>query len=375
MYIKEIELNKFRSFNKQDIVFSPKINIFYGRNGQGKTNVLEAIYFLSTLYSHRNVDKYSLLNNVFQDIDTQNKFAIIRADVFLNDEVHRKISVQILEKGSSRAKTDNKRIVPAKEIIGEVRAAVFSPSDVQTIQLGPDRRRKLIDSTILQKEKEYDGILETYKKIQTQKIAFLKNVFKQVIVNGGSIPSEYFVWTDALYANGKIISDLREKYVSLLNEDLPDVYKKISGTKDNLALEYIRNINGMNTKNKEDLALDEIRRGQVLFGPHKDDIGIKLNGIPAKEYASAGEQWSIMLSIKLREHEILSSDNSAILLLDDVFSELDEKRRANIKEALPKNTQIFITSPSKNDIPKGLLQEENAAVFLFDNGDVKSVKL
>jgi DNA replication and repair protein RecF len=380
MFIKKILLENFRNYKNEEVEFSPYVNVFLGKNGQGKTNIAEAIYFLSTLQSHRVATKEPLIYKnvnpneivaVENDSLFADKYAIIRAvlaDKPLEQNMPasnlQHIDLQIFLKGNNRARINGGATTQAIKILGMLKCVIFSPDDKKIVVGEPSKRRNFIDELIVQSEPMYASLVLEYSKILRQRTALLKSLFKSVILDGRQIPENYFVWTQRLVEKGQQITEKRGKYILWLNEIMKDLYKETADTQDVFEMKYVSSLDGKSVQTLYEHARSEIAKGVNLFGPHRDEIEFSLNGMLARNYASNGEQWNIALALKLSAHKLLSQYGNVVLLLDDVFSELDDARRKNLLTTINENTQTIITVASNADVPK----EINAKWFYVENG-------
>jgi len=332
MKIENIYLENFRNYDKQIITLNEEKNVFFGLNGQGKTNIIEAIYYFCTGKSFRSLhDKevikfgkdYSHIRIDFVDKKRNNT-----ADIYITDKKSLKVNGINLEKLS--------------EIIGMINMVIFTPEHLNLIREGPGIRRNFLDVLISQIKPMYFKYLMSYYKVLKQRNNVLKN--KKML-------STIDVWNDKLSSYGVKICEYRNEVIEQLNKNI----KKFESNNENFLIEYIPGIkndytDAQNFLNQLNANLErDIEKGITLIGPHRDDFDVLLNSNSLKKYGSQGQTRTGVLKIKLAECEIIKSitGEEPILLLDDVLSELDENRRnyfiSNIKDR-----QVIITCTDRN---------------------------
>ena len=348
MIIKSLELKNYRNYKYLELGFDKNINILYGDNAQGKTNILEAVYMAASARSHR----------ASKDRD------IIK---FGEDEAHIKLFFQ--KKGSpfkidmhikkNKAKGIAVNLVPIKrasELFGMVKIVFFSPEDLNLIKKGPSERRRFIDFELCQLDKLYIKALISYNKALIQRNKLLKDYSKK---------SEFYdmldVWDIQLVNFGSIIINLREKFLYDLNCIMPDIHYRLTGKKEVISLHYDKNTSVDNFENMLKKSREtDVRLKMTNVGPHRDDISFLIdskseNGslIDLKIYGSQGQQRTAALSLKLAEISLVNklSGDYPILLLDDVLSELDINRQRQLMSYID-NIQTIITCTGLEDIIK-----------------------
>ncbi len=350
MFIKKLGIKNFRNYSDVEVELNSKKILFIGKNAQGKTNLLEAIYYLSTLDSFRAKTDSELINwgKEFCNIKAEvQKFDIdIDLDVTINPPTRKKLKINGLNKSKS------------SEFIGNISSVCFTTNDLLLLRGTPDDRRKWLDLAISQIFPAYSERLTKYNKIKIQKNNYLKNLKGNINADTSLLD----IWNEQLSIAGSNLIFIRinflhelekiarEKHVQISNNELlsmsynstiiQDVYTKEKFEHNN---EFILE----NFKQKlEEKKLEEIIRGQSIIGPHRDDISYFINGIESKKFASQGQQRTIVLSLKLAELELIKEkiNTNAILLLDDVLAELDDLRQNFLLDAIGSETQTIITS-------------------------------
>ncbi len=395
MYVSKLALDHFRSWSNCVLDFSPKINILLGSNGLGKTNIVESLEVISTGTSHR-------VSSLMPLIEINHNCATIRANVKdLNntfnsntldssndlDETTFELSINL--KGANRARINGKKSLYMKDIVGLVPCVSFTPRDQNLIVSDPTVRRTFIDQAGALLIPNYLPILQEYNHIAKQRSALLKslsNNYSPNSMNNYNTVSDLEVWTAKFIETGIILTKLRKQIIELLNNVFSNIVKHLSNSSNFASIEYNPSFSEINfsENNFEDdfeenndnsirLAISEhfqriyngeVARGYNLIGPHRDDFTIFLNDYNAKEFASNGESWTLALALKMALFKSLEKKNEKkpIVILDDVFAQLDESRRKQILEFAKNQDQVFITVASLSDIPKDKSLLENSII-------------
>lgn len=369
MYLKRIKLHSFRNYEKLSISLTKGINIIYGKNAQGKTNLLESIYVLGFTKSHR-----AFIDNSLIKID---KDYLTIEGIINKDKLDNKFNIYI-DKNKKILKYNNDIVKKVSNYISLVNIIIFYPEDLEIVKGSPKIRRKFLDLEISQLYSNYYVLINEYNKILKTRNEYLKkiNYSKSKDMNYLSILDDYLI--------DKAISiyKLRKKYIDRLNEYTSTIYKNIIGL-DNFSIKYVPNIDiELKEKNiKEKLKgefnkkLDyDIKFSATSIGPHKDEIEFYLGDKNLKYYGSQGQQRVAVLATKLSEIEILKKykEDTPILLLDDVFSELDIKVQNNLLKYITKGVQTIITTTDLNKLEKKLIKKSK--LFNIENGVVKKIK-
>jgi DNA replication and repair protein RecF len=345
--ITNLNLTNYRSYTTLDLSLDPGVSIFVGKNGEGKTNIAEAVLYLTFLSSHRASGNTPL-------IKLGNQSAYIRAKVkYPEREIL--VELEINSDKANRAKVNQNQVRSQKEIFGIVQTIYFSPEDLDIVRGDPSERRRFIDQLLTLRSPRIAGVISDYERAVKQRNSLLKTRAS----------------TDALRPWDKQVAELGGELITLrmlaLDELKPifnQVYKGISDTKP-AEIVYKSSIENpsLNQEENSEKIMErlvnnrgaELDRGLTLTGPHRDDLLLILGDHLVKGYASHGESWSIALSLKLATYNLLKSDGlSPILILDDVFSELDEERRERLAEIAKGAEQTIITVAVENDLPKSI---------------------
>lgn len=364
MYLKNIYVDNFRNYEHLELDLHPGINIIYGKNAQGKTNLLESIYVLGLTKSHR-----ATIDNTL--IKEHENTAYIRGMLFQEDVSHQ------LEFGVSNKKKllklDNTEIKRVSEYISNMNIIIFYPEDLDLIKGGPAVRRRFINLELSQLYGTYFDVLNDYNKLLKMRNDCLKQYLKNGIIDDSyfEILNQYFV------EKAVLLYKMRKKFIDKLNQYVSKIFQDISEL-DGFELKYHTNLDfsdSLPLKEQLEQKLKkhyetEKRMGLTLVGPHRDDIEFLLNGSNLKLYGSQGQQRMAVLSLKLSEIELFKEykRDTPILLLDDVFSELDEKKRNNLLKYIQNNTQTIITTTELELLDEILVK--NSKLICIQNGEV-----
>lgn len=360
MKIQQLKLLNFRNYEKIELDFSPNYNIIYGNNGSGKTNLVESIYVLALTKSFRgSVDKVLIMNN--KDV--------CRVEGSVQDKYENKYKIIIKDSGK-RVKINNTKIDKLSDYISKISVVLFNPDDLRFIKDSPSVRRKAINLEISQINNAYLKNLNMYNKLLKQRNSYLKTTN----INANSSKEYLDVLTSKLIDYGEKIYLSRRKYIDLLNQRIGEIYNSICDI-DDLKLEYVSDYRNFDkekiiAKYRENLNRDIIL-GKTSFGVHHDDVRFKFKGYNIKDYGSEGQQKNAIIAYKLTELEIFYQvrGNYPILILDDLFSELDRFKINNILNLINKDIQTFITTTDIDKINKDIL--DMSKLFEVSDGCVR----
>jgi len=361
MYIKEIELTNFRNYKHQHVSFSRGVNIFIGRNAQGKTNLLEGIYLNAFGKSFKNVKDKELIR--FGE-----EYCRIRSEA-AGEEEEMTTEILIQSDGRKGIKKDGIKIKKSSELLDRIYIIIFSPEDLRIVKDEPEKRRRFINRELCQIRAGYLSDLNDYNKILKQRNTYLK---------GQDIDHDLLdIWDRQLAASGARIIRKRKQFIERIDEISRRIHSGITNGLETLELKYESNISAAD--NIEDafyemlaaVREDDIRNGTTSKGPHRDDIKISADGIDLRRYGSQGQQRTAALSLKLSEIKIIEDEKGEkpILLLDDVLSELDNDRQTMLVRSLGEN-QMFITTTEINENVAGRLP--TGKYFQISDGQVVS---
>ena len=361
MFLSEINLQNFRNYSNLKLKFNKNINIFIGNNAQGKTNILESIYFLSITKSHRmNKELFLIKNNEL--------YSKVIGKVKSNS-ISKKYEIMINENGKKVSINDN-AIKKISNYLSNINVIMFCPDDLEIIKGTPQKRRYFLNIEIGQLYNDYIKHIYNYNKILKNRNDYLKNnkIFDKV----------YFdVLTEELIKENIVIIKYRIDYINMINKYITDIYKDLT-KKENIYLKYETFIDITNDddiykkiKDKYDKSYqNELLYKVTLHGAHKDDFSVYIDDVKINNYGSQGQHRIAILSIKLAEVEIFKKikQENPILLLDDIFSELDKNKKINIIKYINNDLQVFITSTDLKNISRRLLK--NADIYKIENGHV-----
>jgi DNA replication and repair protein RecF len=352
VWVHDLQLTDFRSYAELSVTLEPGVTTFIGRNGQGKTNLVEAIGYCATLGSHRVAADAPLVRFGAEQ-------AIIHCGV--HDELRNTaIDILIHPGRANKARINGVGTPRTRDILGIVRTVLFAPEDLAIVKGDPTDRRRFLDDIVVQQRPAIAGIRADYERVLKQRNTLLKTA--RGVRNKESLLTTLDSW-DAQLANlgGQIIAE-RCAFVAALNPHFAAQYSAIAdGMSANIRYRSaVCDDADMDAARWEQILLaamaerrsDEIDRGVTLAGPQRDDLTITLGEHPAKGFASHGESWSLALALRLAAHKVLAEDGDApILILDDVFAELDTKRREHLVDAFDGTEQVLITAAVAADIP------------------------
>ena len=362
MQIKKINLQNYRNYDEFETYFGPNLNIIIGNNAQGKTNLLESIYVLAVTKSFLSINDKGL-------IKFNNKFARISGEVI--DKFDKKTKLDIILKGTGKVvKVNDKEIKKLSDYISLVNVIIFSTDNIRIFKESPNSRRRYFNIEVSQINRGYLKYLSDYNNLLRQRNEFLK-----VININKNSDKDYFDVINDKYSDLSImISKYRREYIDDINKYLSDMFKFITG-KDGLELRYNTSV----IDNKEEylskinaLFNKELLYKMTLIGPNRDDFYFMLNGKNLSLYGSQGQMRSAVLALKLSEVKLFTEKkkDSPILLLDDIFSELDIEKRNNLLNALSDNVQTIITTTDIENITEEIRKKAN--VYEIDDGKIIS---
>lgn len=341
MFIESLALNNFRNYDDAEINFSKGINILYGDNAQGKTNVLEAIYMLATTKSHRGSRDKEIIQ--FEHDESH-----IKADIVKND-LHHRIDMHLRKSKNKGVAIDMVPIKRSAELFGLVNIIFFSPEDLTIIKDSPAERRRFMDMELCQLNRIYYSSLSTYNKVLNQR----NNLLKQISFDRKQIDM-LDIWDSQLADYGIKVIKERNNFIDMINEIIPDIHSRLTSGQEELKLLYDKNVDEKVFANELIYRRDtDLKYQSTQTGPHRDDIIFKINDIDVKKYGSQGQQRTVALSLKLAEIRLVRKliNDNPILLLDDVMSELDSTRRDALLSSI-NDIQTIITCTGYDDFIK-----------------------
>jgi len=380
VHVSHLTLHNFRSYTDLDVPLEPGVNAFVGRNGQGKTNLVEAIDYLSRLASHRVATDAPLVKAGAEQ-------AIVRAAV-VRDGRTAVLEVELNPGRSNRARINKSPLPRAKELLGLLRTVVFSPDDLTLVKGDPSDRRRFLDDLLVLRTPRLAGVRADYDRVLRQRNSLLKTAgaARRGSSSEESALSTLGVWDAHLARTGAEILVERLRLVEELKPYVGKAYETVArgAGRDDAEMDYrpsVPDVDATTSRADATEALlaevekrrkDELDRGISLVGPHRDELMLTLsNGdvrLPLKGYASHGESWSFALALKLASYDLLrSSGDDPILILDDVFAELDTERRRQLAELVAGAEQVLVTAAVEDDVPAVLAGTR----FVVADGEVR----
>ena len=359
MHVARLSLHDFRSYAAVEIELEPGATAFIGANGQGKTNLVEAIDYLSRLESHRVASDTPLVKAGADQ-------AVIRADVVKGDRTAL-LELEITPGKANRARINRGALPRTRDLVGVLRTVMFSPDDLDLVKGDPSDRRKFLDSLLVLRTPRLAGVRSDYERVLKQRNTLLKSAGRRRDADLSTLD----IWDENLARTGaeliaerlKLLDELDpflgEAYVRVAAEAAPDRREITATYKPSLELAAdLRDATTIHDLLLEEVARrrgDEIDRGISLVGPHRDDVTLIIGSLPAKGYSSHGESWSLALALRLASFELLrKDDDDPVLILDDVFAELDQGRRQQLAELVGDAEQVLVTGAVAEDVPDAL---------------------
>jgi len=370
MRVERLEVVDFRNHDQAVVDLPAGVSVLVGPNGVGKTNLLEAVAYLATLGSHRVGQDASLIR-------AGAAAAVVRAAV---QRAGRRLLVDVeLRPGSGvRGRVNGAGVPRARDLLGVVRATLFAPEDLGLVRGDPEERRRFLDTLATQRLPRYHGSRQDYDRVLRQRNTLLRSA-------GGRLPASALatleVWDEKLAVAGAELWSERLRLVAALTPRVELAYRRLAGRDDAVDIAYVSSVadGGETGADPAKLAqalrerlvahrAREVERGLTLSGPHRDDLSLGLRGLPARTHASHGEAWSLALALRLASHRLLTEEGEEpVLLMDDVFAELDRQRRDRVAEAALAAEQAIVTAAVAEELPAIL----DASVFHVEPGSVQ----
>lgn len=381
MYISHLALDDFRSYRHDVIEFRRGTTVIVGPNGQGKTNLIEAISYLAHLSSHRVAADTALVRFPAPG-EAEPAGAVVRAKAHVFDR-ERIVELEIIRGRANRARLNRNPVRP-RQILGQIRVVLFAPEDLNIVKGDPSDRRRFLDEIGVQMWPAYAAVKSDLDRVLRQRAALLKQLGKDRRSGRPVDLTGLSIWNEQLVDCSSQIVSYRKRILDALTQPANRLHHIVAEGARDLAIRYENSLEPVDLVDQGDisaLAVDdrtryieamqralasvqnqEIQRGVNLIGPHRDDLGLWLDQMPVKGYASHGESWSVALALKLASFEVLTTDNQRgrhsrerpILILDDVFAELDENRRRALVSIMTEAEQVLITAAVEDDVPADL---------------------
>jgi DNA replication and repair protein RecF len=370
MHVSHLSLHDFRSYATVDVALEPGVTAFVGSNGQGKTNLVEAVDYLSRLSSHRVATDAPLVRAGADQ-------AVIRAAV-VRDGRTAILEVELNPGRANRARVNRSPLSRARDLAGIVRTVVFSPEDLALVKGDPAGRRRFLDDLLVLRTPRYAGVIADYERVLKQRNTLLKTLYTARGSSRDAALATLSVWDDHLVTTGSELLAARQALVADLAPYVGKAYEAVArgASRDDARIGYQSTVpDGGPESFRAELERrrdDEIGRGSTLVGPHRDELHLTLGPgddqrLPVRGYASHGESWSFALALRLASYDLLRADgDDPILILDDVFAELDADRRAQLAQLVAGAEQVLVTAAVAADVPSQL----QGATFHVAAGEV-----
>ena len=359
VHVAHLSLQDFRSYASAEVALEPGATAFVGPNGQGKTNLVEAIGYVASHSSHRVATDAPLVRQGAPR-------AIVRAGV-VKDDRKALIELEINPGKANRARLNRSPVPRPREILGMLRTVLFAPEDLSLVKGDPGERRRFLDELLTARAPRFAGVRSDYDRVLKQRNALLKSAAAHRRSPGPEVLATLDVWDSHLARTGAELLSARLELVAALRPLVARSYAAIAPGSDVAGLVYKSSLGETElSTDRAQLAeqmlaavaetrRQELERGISLIGPHRDDLVLRLGELPARGYASHGESWSFALGLRLAAFDLLRADgDDPVLILDDVFAELDTGRRSRLAEMVAQAEQVLITAAVPVDVPKEL---------------------
>jgi DNA replication and repair protein RecF len=374
VFVRALNLTDFRSYPSATLDLESGVTAFVGPNGQGKTNLVEAVGYLATLASHRAAHDAPLVRSGAER-------AVVRG-VVTDGGRDSTIEVEISPGRANRARLNGSVVTRARDVLGVLRTVLFAPEDLAIVKGDPAQRRAYLDDLLVARAPRYAAVRADYDRVLKQRNALLKSA--STARRSGSNLRTLDVWDTHLAEAGAALLAGRLELVAALAPLIDKAYAQVSGGAGPVVADYRSILSDEVTRAPDRGVLGaalaaalaearerELDRGVTLVGPHRDDLDLAINALPARGYASHGESWSLALALRLAGYDLLRSEGSEpVLVLDDVFAELDDRRRAALAELVEPAEQVLITAAVAADVPERL----TGARWDVESGQVRRVR-
>ena len=371
MYVRHLSVADFRSWPAAEVAFDRGPSVLVGPNGQGKTNLVEAVGYVASLGSHRVATDAPLVRDGAAR-------AVVRTAV-VSEGRELLVELEINPGRSNRARLNRSPVPRPRDVLGALRSVLFAPEDLALVRGDPAERRRFLDELLVQRTPRYAGVRADYERVLKQRGALLKTAGAARRAGGSGDLRTLDVWDGHLARHGAELLAGRLALVRALAPYVASAYDEVAGGSGPAEVTYSCSLdNAMRDTTRDPVQLpegepaaevleaallselarlrpQEVERGVTLAGPHRDDLVLALGGRPAKGYASHGESWSYALALRLASYELLASDGAEpVLILDDVFAELDTARRSRLAAVAGKAEQVLVTAAVAADVPEEL---------------------
>jgi DNA replication and repair protein RecF len=366
MYVRQLALVDFRSYAEADVDLGPGVSVFVGPNGQGKTNLVEAVAYLATQRSHRVAADQALVR--------QGAARALVRSVLRRGTREVRLEVEINPGTTNRVRVNKSPVNRSRDALGILRAVVFAPEDISIVKGDPAERRRFLDDLLVAQLPRLAGTRSDYDRVLKQRNTLLRSASTRFRGQADAATlGTLDVWDRHLADAGAELVAARLRLVDRLRPHVAAHYRRVAETVEkaaggnDAAISYVSStgadVAGRSLDELRDLLVeqlgarrgDEIDRGLTLVGPHRDELSLSIGSLPLRGYASHGESWSFTLALKLAAFEVLrADDDDPVLILDDVFAELDDQRRARLGELVAGIEQVLVTAAVAADVPSTL---------------------
>ena len=357
MYVRHLALHDFRSWSALDLELSPGRTIFVGPNGFGKTNIVEALWYCATLGSHRVGTDAPLVRAGAER-------AVVSA-IVVNEGRELAVDIEIAAGRANKARLNRSPVRSTREVLGAIRAVLFAPEDLALVRGDPAERRRYLDELATLRRPTIAGVRADYDKVLKQRTALLKSASAARFRGDHGVLETLDVWDGHLATYGAQLISARLELINQLGPEVEKAYQLLAPASRPAAISYRPSIEIAGSESADVEYLEaallaglasrrnaERERGVCLVGPHRDDLDLRLGDQPAKGFASHGESWSMALALRLAAYELLRAEGSEpVLILDDVFAELDDSRRRALAGVAASAEQVLVTAAVGEDIP------------------------
>ncbi|MDI6099074.1 DNA replication/repair protein RecF [Actinoplanes sp. NEAU-A12] len=360
MHVRRVELTDFRSYERVAVDLDPGVSVFVGRNGTGKTNLIEALGYVATLDSHRVATDAPLVRAGAAS-------AVIRTAI-VHEGRELLVELELVPGRANRARLNRSPVRRPREVLGALRMVLFAPEDLELVRGDPSERRRYLDDLLVARQPRFAGVRADYDRVVKQRNALLRTAYltRKVGGNRGQDLSTLEVWDQHLAHHGAELLAGRLELVAALGPHLTKAYDAVAAGRTAAAISYASRLGDPLPAERPALReaiLErlgerrpaEIERGTTLVGPHRDDLALQLGDLPVKGYASHGESSTFALALRLAAYDLLRSDGiEPVLVLDDVFAELDAGRRDRLAGLVSDAAQLLVTCAVAEDVPPSL---------------------
>ncbi|BEL10623.1 DNA replication/repair protein RecF [Actinoplanes sichuanensis] len=360
MHVRRVELTDFRSYERVAVDLDPGVSVLVGQNGMGKTNLVEALGYVATLDSHRVATDAPLVRAGAAS-------AVIRCAI-VHEGRELLVELEIVPGRANRARLNRSPVRRPREVLGALRMVLFAPEDLELVRGDPSERRRYLDDLLVARQPRFAGVRADYDRVVKQRNALLRNAYLNRKVGGtrGQDLSTLEVWDHHLAHHGAELLAGRLELAAALSPHLTKAYDAVAPGRGAAAIAYASRLGESLQADRPVLEaailerlrerrVAEIERGMTLVGPHRDDLALSLGDLPVKGYASHGECWSFALALRLAAYDLLRSDGiEPVLVLDDVFAELDGSRRERLAALVSDAAQLLVTCAVPEDVPASL---------------------